>query len=190
MTNSTRTSLSSPRSSLSPSRSTLAPRTAADSRPTHRIATASSVPESRERRRLLAAGPIVPVLFAIVTIAVASALGQPLRAPLDVAALLGWLAFTAVLVLPFVASLIVMLTARRGGLAWFTTLIYSLVAGVLGLGVDLSVLASESSTAALGLVSTVVVQGVLLAPIAATIAFIVNIVRQRGREQSGRDQRD
>lgn len=189
MTNSTRTSLSSPRSSLSSSRAALTPRPAAGSRPTHRIATAAPAPESRERRRLLAAGPIVPVLFAIVTIAVASALGQPLRTPVDVAALLGWLGFTAVLVLPFVASLIVMLTARRGGLVWFTTLIYSLVAGVLGLGVDLSVLASESSTAALGLVSTVVVQGVLLGPIAATIAFIVNIVRQRGREQSGRDQR-
>ncbi|MGO2862844.1 MAG: hypothetical protein ACTIC1_16920 [Brevibacterium sp.] len=182
MTNSTRTSLSSSRASLTP-------RPAADSRPTHRIATAAPAPESQERRRLLAAGPIVPVLFAIVTIAVASALGQPLRTPVDVAALLGWLGFTAVLVLPFVASLIVMLTARRGGLVWFTTLIYSLVAGVLGLGVDLSVLASESSTAALGLVSTVVVQAVLLAPIAATIAFIVNIVRQRGREQNGRDQR-
>lgn len=119
----------------------------------------------------------------------ASAVGQPPRGPVDGAALLGWFAFTAILALPFVAALVVMLTARRGGLVWSTTLVYSLVAGLLGLSVDASVLTSQSSTAALGLVSAVVIQAVLLAPIAATIAFIVNIVRHRGRDQNGRDRR-
>lgn len=132
------------------------------------------------RRRIVRFGPCAPVLFICLTVAVASALGQPLRGAFVLGDLALWSAATAALSLPFISALIVMATARRGGLVWSTSLVYTLVAGLLGLGVDISVLGSEASTAPLGLISALIVQVLLLAPLSAAVAFVVHIVRQRG----------
>lgn len=133
----------------------------------------------RARRRVVRFGVSVPIVFIGITLAVASTLGQPLRGPFDVAEFGLWAVATAVLCLPFVSALIVMSTARRGGLVWSTTLIYTVIAGLLGLGVDISVLSTESSTAPLGLVSALIVQILLLAPLSAAVAFVVHIVAER-----------
>lgn len=141
----------------------------------------------RARRRIVRFGVSVPIVFIGLTLAVASTLGQPLRGPFDVAELGLWAVATAVLCLPFVSALIVMFTARRGGLVWSTSLTYTVIAGLLGLGVDISVLSSGSSTASTGLASALIVQVLLLAPLSAAVAFVVHNVTQRhSATRSGR----
>src|SRR5699024_3178611 len=110
------------------------------------------------RRILSRIGLVVPVFFIVSIVAVASALGQPLRGSVDLGELGLWTLGTALLLTPYLAALTVMLNARRGGLVWTTALVYSTLSGVIGLCVGISLLGSESSTVSLDLVSTVVVQ--------------------------------
>jgi hypothetical protein len=133
------------------------------------------------RRFVSRIGLIIPVAFILGTIAVASFLGQPLRGGFALGDFALWTVGTLFLLTPFIAALVVMLTARRGGLVSTTALVYASVCGLLGAGVDAAVISSESSTAAVGLVSALIVQVVLVAPVCAAVAFLVNIVRVSAR---------
>lgn len=129
-------------------------------------------------RRLIARfGLSIPLFFVVATIAAASTLGQPLRGGFDLAAFALWTGGTLLLLSPFAAALIVMLNSRRGGLVWTTTLVYTIIAGVLGLSVAAAVFGADLSTAAFSLVSALIVEVVLLAPVCAAVAFLVRIVR-------------
>lgn len=133
------------------------------------------------RRALSRFGAAFPVFFAVVTIAVSSAIGQPLRGSVDLGELGLWTLGTLLLLTPFAAALAVMLNARRGGLVWTTALIYSLLAGTLGLCVDLGVLGTDPQSASLSFVSALVVQVIVLAPVCAAVAFLVRIVSESTR---------
>ena len=87
------------------------------------------------RRFVSRIGLALPVLFILSTVAVSSALGQPLRGRVDLGELGLWALGTALLLTPFLAALTVMLNARRSGLVWTTALVYSGLSGMLGLGV-------------------------------------------------------
>lgn len=133
------------------------------------------------RRFISRIGLALPVLFILSTVAVSSALGQPLRGRVDLGELGLWALGTALLLTPFLAALTVMLNARRGGLVWTTALVYSGLSGMLGLGVGITVLRSEAATASLDLISALVVQVIVLAPVCAAVAFLVSIVRDSTR---------
>lgn len=157
-----------------------------DEHPQSRSATRPDLAEVaswiRGARRLVSRlGAIVPVLFMLITIAVASSLGQPLRGGVDLGELTLWTAFTLMLLTPFIAAALVMLTARRGGSVWTTALVYTLLAGLLGVGVDITVLGTDFSSASLSLVSALIVQVLLLAPVCAAVAFLIGIVRDSAR---------
>ncbi|UVI34451.1 hypothetical protein [Brevibacterium spongiae] len=129
------------------------------------------------RRFIARIGLAVPVLLILATVAVASALGQPLRGGVDLGELGLWALGTALLLTPFLAALIVMLNARRGGLIWTTALVYSGLSGMIGLCVGIKLVGSEVSAVSLELISVLVVQVIVLAPVCAAVAFLVRIVR-------------
>src|SRR5699024_8817326 len=107
------------------------------SRSARRPALAEVAAATRGPRRFVSRiGAIVPASFILITIAVSSSLGQPLRGGVEAAELIVWAAFTLMLLTPFIAAALVMLTARRGGLVWTTTLVYAVLTGLLGVGVD------------------------------------------------------
>ncbi|WP_210602274.1 hypothetical protein [Brevibacterium oceani] len=133
------------------------------------------------RRFVSRVGVSIPVLLILATIAVSSTLGQPLRGGLDLGALILWALGTLLLLIPFIAALVVMLTARRGGLVSSTALVYSVLCGVVGIGVDTAVLGSDVSTASVSLVSALIVQVLLLAPVCAAVAFVISIARDSAR---------
>lgn len=133
------------------------------------------------RRFVSRIGLGIPFLFILTTIAVSSSLGQPLRGGWDTGELVLWALGTLLLLTPFIAAFVVMLTARRGGLVWTTALIYAVVTGLLGVGADVTVLGTDASSASLTLVSALIVQVVLLAPVCAAVAFLVHIVRESAR---------
>jgi hypothetical protein len=133
------------------------------------------------RRFIARIGLALPVLFILATVAVSSALGQPLRGSVDLRELGLWAAGTVVLLVPYAAALVVMCHARRGGLIWTTALVYTGLSGLLGLGVEMSVFGGDSSTATFSLISVFVVQVVVLAPMCAAVAFLVGIMRNSTR---------
>ncbi|WP_166971968.1 hypothetical protein [Brevibacterium atlanticum] len=133
------------------------------------------------RRFVARIGVSIPLLLILATIAVSSALGRPLRGGFDLSALVLWVLGTLVLVIPFISALVVMLTARRGGLVSSTALVYSVLCGVVGLGVDAAVLGSDVSAASVSLVSALIIQVVLLAPVCAAVAFLISIARDSAR---------
>ncbi|MGC2974973.1 hypothetical protein ACPUD8_04625 [Brevibacterium sp. FAM 25378] len=135
----------------------------------------------RLRRALSRFGATCPVFFALTTIAVSSAIGQPLRGSVDLGELGLWTLGTLLLLTPFAAALAVMLNARRGGLVWTTALSYSVLAGVLGLCVDLGVLGTDPQSAPLSFLSALIVQVIVLAPVCAAVAFLVRIVSDSTR---------
>ena len=138
--------------------------------------------QTRGVRRLISRiGTACPVLFAVATVAVSSAIGQPLRGGVDLGELGLWTLGTLVLLAPFAVALAVMLNARRGGLAWTTALVYSVIAGTIGLFVDVSVLGTDAQSASLSFISVLIVQAVVLAPVCAAVAFLVRIVSDSTR---------
>ena len=152
------------------------------SRSARRPALAEVAAATRRPRRFVSRiGAIVPASFILITIAVSSSLGQPLRGGVEAAELIVWAAFTLMLLTPFIAAALVMLTARRGGLVWTTTLVYAVLTGLLGVGVDVTVLGTDFPSASLSLVSALIVQVVLLAPVCAAVAFLVHIVSESAR---------
>jgi hypothetical protein len=152
------------------------------SRSARRPALAEVAAATRGPRRFVSRiGAIVPASFILITIAVSSSLGQPLRGGVEAAELIVWAAFTLMLLTPFIAAALVMLTARRGGLVWTTTLVYAVLTGLLGVGVDVTVLGTDFPSASLSLVSALIVQVVLLAPVCAAVAFLVHIVSESAR---------
>lgn len=124
-------------------------------------------------------GPVVPAAFILVTFVVGWTLGQPLSGERDASALGSWFLFEVILASPFIVGLIMMLITRTGGPAWWAALAYSAAAGILGVIMDIVVLTSESSTAALGLLSAIVLQLVVLAPVTVVVALIIWAVRER-----------
>ncbi|SDS66426.1 hypothetical protein SAMN04489752_2213 [Brevibacterium siliguriense] len=133
------------------------------------------------RRLVSRTGAACPVLIAIVTIAVSSAIGQPLRGSVDLGELGLWTLGTLLRLTPFAAAVAVMLNARRGGLVWTTALVYSIIAGIIGLCVDVDLLRTDSQSASLSFVSALIVQVVVLAPLCAAVAFLVRIVSDSTR---------
>src|SRR5699024_4759283 len=86
------------------------------SRSARRPALAEVAAATRGPRRFVSRiGAIVPASFILITIAVPSSLGQPLRGGVEVAVLIVWAAFTLMLLTPLIAAALAMLTARRGG---------------------------------------------------------------------------
>lgn len=133
------------------------------------------------RRRISRIGAACPVFFAAATVAVSSAIGQPLRGSVDLGELGLWTLGTLLLLVPFAAGLTVMLNARRGGLVWTTALVYSVIAGIIGLCVDVNLLGTDPRSASLSFVSVLIVQVVVLAPVCAAVAFLVRIVSDSTR---------
>ena len=138
--------------------------------------------QTRGLRRLISRiGTACPVFFAVVTVAVSSAIAQPLRGGVDIGQLGLWTLGTLFLLTPFAAALAVMLTARRGGLVWTTALVFSVIAGIIGLCVDANLLRADPQSASLSFVSVLVVQIVVLAPVCAAVAFLIRIVSDSTR---------
>lgn len=133
------------------------------------------------RRRISRIGTACPVLFAVMTVAVSSAIAQPLRGSVDIGELGLWTLGTLLLLTPFAAALTVMLNARRGGLVWATALVYSVIAGIIGLCVDVNLLGTDPQSASLSFISVLIVQVVVLAPVCAAVAFLVCIVSDSTR---------
>lgn len=133
------------------------------------------------RRRISRIGTACPVLFAVMTVAVSSAIAQPLRGSVDIGELGLWTLGTLLLLTPFAAALTVMLNARRGGLVWATALVYSVIAGIIGLCVDVNLLGTDPQSASLSFTSVLIVQVVVLAPVCAAVAFLVRIVSDSTR---------
>lgn len=133
------------------------------------------------RRRISRIGTACPVLFAVMTVAVSSAIAQPLRGSVDIGELGLWTLGTLLLLTPFAAALTVMLNARRGGLVWTTALVYSVIAGIIGLCVDVNLLGTDPQSASLSFISVLIVQVVVLAPVCAAVAFLVRIVSDSTR---------
>lgn len=133
------------------------------------------------RRVIARIGLALPIAFITATIAVSSALGQPMRGSVDLGELGLWAAGTLLLLLPYAAAFVVMVSSRRGGLIWTTALVYTGLSGLLGLGVQMNVLLGDSSTATFSLMSAFVVQAIVLAPVCAAVAFLVRIVRDSTR---------
>ena len=138
--------------------------------------------QTRGLRRLISRiGTACPVFFAVVTVAVSSAIAQPLRGGVDIGQLGLWTLGTLFLLTPFAAALAVMLNARRGGLVWTTALVFSVIAGIIGLCVDANLLRADPQSASLSFVSVLVVQIVVLAPVCAAVAFLIRIVSDSTR---------
>lgn len=138
--------------------------------------------QTRGLRRLISRiGTACPVFFAVVTVAVSSAIAQPLRGGVDIGQLGLWTLCTLLLLTPFAAALAVMLNARRGGLVWTTALVYTVIAGIIGLCVDVNLLRADPQSASLSFVSVLVVQIVVLAPVCAAVAFLIRIVSDSTR---------
>lgn len=138
--------------------------------------------QTRGLRRLISRiGTACPVFFAVATVAVSSAIAQPLRGTVDIGELGLWTLGTLLLLTPFAAALAVMLNARRGGLVWTTALVYSVIAGIIGLCVDANLLRTDPQSAALSFISVLIVQVVVLAPVCAAVAFLVRIVSDSTR---------
>ncbi|MGO0602813.1 hypothetical protein [Brevibacterium linens] len=133
--------------------------------------------QTRGLRRLISRiGTACPVFFAVATVSVSSAIAQPLRGRVDIGELGLWTLGTLLLLTPFAAALAVMLNARRGGLVWTTALVYTVIAGIIGLCVDVNLLRTDSQSASLSFISVLIVQVVVLAPVCAAVAFLVRIV--------------
>ncbi|SMX70591.1 hypothetical protein BI49514_00675 [Brevibacterium iodinum ATCC 49514] len=138
--------------------------------------------QTRGLRRLISRiGTACPVFFAVATVAVSSAIAQPLHGTVDIGELGLWTLGTLLLLTPFAAALAVMLNARRGGLVWTTALVYSVIAGIIGLCVDANLLRTDPQSAALSFISVLIVQVVVLAPVCAAVAFLVRIVSDSTR---------
>lgn len=138
--------------------------------------------QTRGLRRLISRiGTACPVIFAVATVAVSSAIAQPLRGNVDIEELGLWTLGTLLLLTPFAATLAVMLNARRGGLVWTTALVYSVIAGIIGLCVDANLLRTDPQSASLSFISVLIVQVVVLAPVCAAVAFLVRIVSDSTR---------
>lgn len=133
------------------------------------------------RRMISRFGVAVPVSLALATIAVSSAIDQSLRGGVEPAELGLWLLGTLLLLTPLAAASVVMLGARRGGLVWTTGLVYSAIAGVIGLCVDANVLGTDLSSASGSLISALIVQVGVLAPVCAAAAFVIRIVCESTR---------
>lgn len=129
--------------------------------------------------------PAVPAVFIVVTYVVGWFLGRPLSGETDASALGSWFVFEVILASPFIFGLIVLLMSRTRGLVWWAALAYSAAAGILGVIMDIAVLSDDSSTAALGLLSAIFVQLVLLAPLTAVVALIIWTVRHRSAPRIG-----
>lgn len=138
------------------------------------------------RRFVSRIGVSIPLILILATIAVSSALGQPLRGDIEIGGLVVWALGTLLLLTPFIAALVVMLTARRGGLVSTTALVYSVLCGIVGIGVDAAVLNTDAASATVSLVSALIVQVVLLAPVCAAVAFLVDIARRAARGSARR----
>src|SRR5699024_235126 len=128
------------------------------------------------RRFVSRIGAIVPASFILITIAVSSSLGQPLRGGADVGELHLWAPFTLLLLTPFIAAVLVMLPARRGGWGRGSALVHAVVTGLLGVGRDATVFRSAFSCAAPSRVSARSGQAALLAPGGAAGAFLARSV--------------
>ncbi|MFE1083622.1 MULTISPECIES: hypothetical protein [Brevibacterium] len=138
--------------------------------------------QTRGLRRLISRiGTACPVFFAVATVAVSSAIAQPLRGTVDIGELGLWTLGTLLLLIPFAAALAVMLNARRGGLVWTTALVYSVITGFIGLCVDANLLRTDPQSASLSFISVLIVQVVVLAPVCAAVAFLVRIVSDSTR---------
>lgn len=124
-------------------------------------------------------GPAVPAVFIAITFAVGWSLGQPLSGETDASAVGSWFLFVVILASPFIVGLIMLVFSRTCGPVWWTALAYSAAAGILGVVLDIAVLRSESSTASLGLLSAIVVQLVVLAPVTVVVALIIWALRLR-----------
>jgi hypothetical protein len=130
-----------------------------------------SVPARRPR-----AAVIVPILFAAVPVAAMfwAALGSDGSAPL---AALGFMVFAVV---PFAVIAFALLRAASVGWLWWAMLIYAVVAGLFGVIFCVSILTSESSTAAIGFVFLPVYQLVGI-PVAVLIGALSAWVGARRR---------
>jgi hypothetical protein len=130
-----------------------------------------SVPARRPR-----AAVIVPILFATVPIVSMfwAALGSDGSAPL---AALGFMVFAVV---PFAVIAFVLLRAAFVGWLWWAMLIYAVVAGLFGVIFCVSILTSESSTAAIGFVFLPVYQLAGI-PVAVLIGALAAWVGARRR---------
>lgn len=69
--------------------------------------------------------------------------------------------------LPYAIAAVLLVTARNIGWLWWTALVYAVAIGITGIAMDLSIITSDSSTAAIGFVALPFFQ--LLALIAALI---------------------
>lgn len=129
--------------------------------------------------------PVFPAVFIAITFVVGWSLGRPLSGETDASAVGSWFVFEVILASPFILGLIVLLMSRTRGSVWWAALAYSAVAGIFGVIMDIAVLSDESSTAALGLLSAIVVQLVVLAPLTVVVAIIIWAVEHRSALRMG-----
>lgn len=108
---------------------------------------------TRERRSRRAWAVLVPVGGALVPLATMLWAARPWQR----AASAGDLAVTAAMIgfalLPYAIAAVLLVTARNIGWLWWTALVYAVAIGITGIAMDLSIMTSDSSTAAIGFVA-------------------------------------
>lgn len=120
---------------------------------------------------------VIPAAFVVMTFAFTWPMSRPLADGGGLRGVGSWLLATAVLTIPFLAALLIMVIWRSSLLMLITALAYVVVAGLLGLAMDVAVITSDGSTAAVGLAVMLAIQIFVLVPLAAVGAVIARLAR-------------